>query len=112
MTDADLEQFRVTAERLLEDDPLAAHDAIIQATAIIPEKSVKGQMPLIVHKKYVGEQPTFATRGHFWNSVKHFGAKINGKKSSDNRRSIWRQGPQTAPLPRRTWHELMESDRN
>ena len=43
---------------LLEDYPLVAHEAIMQATRSPMPTS---PMPVIVHKKYVGNRPSSAT---------------------------------------------------
>jgi hypothetical protein len=43
-------------ERLLENDPLVAHDRIMRAT--------RPPMPMIVHKEYSGRQPPLTTVAH------------------------------------------------
>jgi hypothetical protein len=64
---------------LLEDDPLVAHEAIMQATRSPMPAS---PMPVIVHKKYVGDQPTFTTNDSRRTSRRHNTPSDDGDSQS------------------------------
>ena len=64
---------------LLEDDPLVAHEAIMHATRLPMPAS---PMPLIVHKKYAGNQPTSATNDGRKVSRRHDTPPENGDSQS------------------------------
>jgi hypothetical protein len=64
---------------LLEDDPLVAHEAIMQATRSPMPTS---PMPVIVHKKYVGNRPSSATNDSRKVSRRHDTPPENGDSQS------------------------------